>query len=337
MARLSKRREDATARQHLRRSSFLFFSAGTSRCVDVSYDDIENDNGSRLLNDATSSRVTVAVHTTLPLGRSSPPYLPGLPHLHVSKTASPTMPQAHWLSLSKTPFLARSSHCISATQSGLLIVYGGELKPRTPVDTGLGQETTPRGSLHAFDLSKSLLSQGWKLLTPDTKHAIASDADKAIPEPRVGAATVWHSDALYMWGGRGGKDMSPLDAYQAGVWKATINSSQDPQQSIQWERIAAGNEDEAPNSRSYHTAIVHGVSYARTYPNYITLTHDRIPCTCMPAVRLAVGSARYTRSTLRRSNGRLLLPLPSPVAAAPHWSQLPSPETRMSCCDTAVR
>ncbi|RPD65121.1 hypothetical protein L227DRAFT_280213 [Lentinus tigrinus ALCF2SS1-6] len=168
------------------------------------------------------------------------------------------MPQAQWISLSKTPFIARSSHCISVTKSGVLLVYGGELKPRTPVDTGSGNDTTPRGALHAFDLSKSLLSQGWKLLTPDTKHNASGEADQAIPEPRVGATTVWHDNALYLWGGRGGKDMTPLEAYQAGVWKATVPSSQGPQQSVRWERIAAGNEDEAPASRSYHTAVVHG-------------------------------------------------------------------------------
>ncbi|KAI0699377.1 galactose oxidase [Cerioporus squamosus] len=168
------------------------------------------------------------------------------------------MPQAHWFSLSKTPFLARSSHCIAVTKSGVLIVYGGELKPRTPIDSGSGHDTTPRGSLHAFDLAKSVLSQGWKLLTSDTNNIAPGEADAPIPEPRVGAATIWHRDALYLWGGRGGKDMTPLDAYQAGVWKATVHSSQGPQQSVRWERIAAGNEDEAPIARSYHTAVAHG-------------------------------------------------------------------------------
>ncbi|RDX51881.1 hypothetical protein OH76DRAFT_1462928 [Lentinus brumalis] len=168
------------------------------------------------------------------------------------------MPQAHWFSLSKTPFLARSSHCIAVTKSGVLIVYGGELKPRIPIDSGAGHDTIPRGSLHAFDLAKSLLSQGWKLLTPDSNNFAPGEAVVALPEPRVGAATVWLGDALYLWGGRGGQDMSPLDPYQAGIWKATIHSSQGPQQSVRWERITAGNEDEAPISRSYHTVVAHG-------------------------------------------------------------------------------
>ncbi|KAI0756257.1 galactose oxidase [Daedaleopsis nitida] len=169
------------------------------------------------------------------------------------------MPQAHWFSLSKTPFLARSSHCIAVTESGIILVYGGELKPREPIDSGTRQDGTPIGSLHVFDLAKSLLSQGWRMLTPDTK-LLAEDADagKAIPVPRVGATTLWHGDALYLWGGRGGVDMAPLDAYQAGVWKATVHSAQGPLQSVRWERISAENEDEAPEPRSYHTAVAHG-------------------------------------------------------------------------------
>ncbi|KAI0715002.1 galactose oxidase [Earliella scabrosa] len=167
------------------------------------------------------------------------------------------MPQAHWFSLSKTPFLARSSHCIAATEAGVLIVYGGELKPRTPIDAGLRQDGTAKASLHVFDLSKSLLSQGWRVLSPDTK-TISGDPDKAIPEPRVGAATVWTEGALYLWGGRGGTDMAPLDPYQTGVWKALIDLGKGAPQSVRWERITAANEDEAPAPRSYHTAVAHG-------------------------------------------------------------------------------
>lgn len=177
------------------------------------------------------------------------------------------MPQAHWFSLSKTPFLARSSHCIAATGNGVLLVYGGELKPRTPIDAGLRQDGTAKASLHVFDLSKSLLSQGWRVLSPDTK-TISGDPDKAIPEPRVGAATVWTHGALYLWGGRGGTDMAPLDAYQTGVWKALIDLGKDAPQSVRWERITAVNEDEAPASRSYHTAVAYGVrvSLSRSRP-----------------------------------------------------------------------
>ncbi len=167
------------------------------------------------------------------------------------------MSQAHWFSLSKTPFLARSSHSIAASKSGIIIVYGGELRPNVPVDSGSKLDATPKGSLHIFDLAKSLLSQGWRMLTPDTKNIIG-DAAKAIPDPRAGATTIWDGDVLYLWGGRGADD-ALLDPYQAGVWKATINLGQGTRQSVRWERISAVNEDEAPSPRFYHAAVAHGV------------------------------------------------------------------------------
>ena len=168
------------------------------------------------------------------------------------------MAQAHWFLLSKTPFLARSSHAIAVTEAGLLIVYGGELAPRVPVDTGAGRDTTPRASLHVFDLAKSVLSQGWRMLMPDPAAHLEPDT---LPEPRVGATAVWYDGALYVWGGRGGKDMAPLDEHQTGVWKATFAlSGKGAQRSVRWERVAAAHGDQAPDPRSYHTTVVHGVS-----------------------------------------------------------------------------
>ena len=213
------------------------------------------------------------------------------------------MPQAHWFSLSKTPFLARSSHCIAASKSGIVIVYGGQLKPGTPIDSGTKFDGTPKGSLHIFDLAKSLLSQGWRMLTPDTKN-ISGDAAKAIPEPRTGAVTVWDGDALYLWGGRGGVDMAPLDAYQAGVWKATINLGQGTQQSVRWERIAATNEDEAPVPRSHHSAVAHGVRPLFMKTRGGMLMTYRVTCIFTLDVLRMVISVPCTRSISRTIHGR---------------------------------
>ncbi|KAI0737043.1 hypothetical protein C8Q80DRAFT_1215052 [Daedaleopsis nitida] len=123
------------------------------------------------------------------------------------------MPQAHWFSLSKTPFLARSSHCIAVTESGIILA-----------------RWYSHGSLHVFDLARAC-SRRMRMLTPDTKLLAEARCRKAIPVPR------------------GGSGHAPLDAYQAGVWKATVHSAQGPLQS---------NEDEAPEPRSYHTAVAHG-------------------------------------------------------------------------------
>ncbi|KAI0361023.1 galactose oxidase [Trametes cingulata] len=172
------------------------------------------------------------------------------------------MIKGRWSLISKSASLARSSHCVSVTQTGRLIVYGGELKPRTPVDTGSGQDVAPKGALHVFDLNTNNLSQKWLVLAPaSTASFEAGSQDQSVPEPRVGATAVWYQDALYVWGGRGGKEMTPLDGAQVGIWKAAISSGEESHGasgSVQWERIAALNEDEAPAPRSYHTAVAHG-------------------------------------------------------------------------------
>lgn len=89
-----------------------------------------------------------------------------------------------------------------------------------------------------------------KYLTDTSAPSI--DAD--IPCPRVGASTIFHGDSLYLWGGRGGVDMAPLPHRAAGPWKSRLTGS-----GIEWKKLCAVNEDEAPEPRSYHVAVVHDV------------------------------------------------------------------------------
>lgn len=76
------------------------------------------------------------------------------------------------------------------------------------------------------------------------------------PDPRVGATTVWDpvSESLYLWGGRGGVDMAPLSGNQAGVWRGQIKAGFP--ESVEWQRLKAVNEHEAPEPRSYHAAVL---------------------------------------------------------------------------------
>jgi hypothetical protein len=76
------------------------------------------------------------------------------------------------------------------------------------------------------------------------------------PEPRVGATTVWDptTKSMYLWGGRGGVDMTPLDHEQAGIWGGQVDET-GLSNVIRWERVVAINEDDAPESRSYHAAV----------------------------------------------------------------------------------
>ncbi|KAI0783334.1 hypothetical protein C8Q75DRAFT_795498 [Abortiporus biennis] len=164
---------------------------------------------------------------------------------------------ARWTLLSKSLPLARSSHAVSVTPSGHLLTYGGELKPRTPVDS-------TNAPIHIFNLSSAYRNAD-----------VGKEGGDGIPESRVGATAVWNEGdkSVYMWGGRGGVDMAPLSLYQSGVWRASIggedglqsvrgNEGEENQdhghEQVKWERVVSLNDEEAPESRSYHCAVTCG-------------------------------------------------------------------------------
>ncbi|KAI6157040.1 galactose oxidase [Pisolithus tinctorius] len=164
-----------------------------------------------------------------------------------------------WTLLSSLSTKARSSHCATVTSRGQLLLYSGEHRPRIPVD----------GSLHVFDIEAASCSSleknnnSWRVLS----SAAASSKPGQSPEPRVGATIAYdaHSDTIYLWGGRGGVNMSPLDRFQSGIFKASVGDQalRDIDQLI-WARLESTNDDsgEAPALRSYHaSALIGGKLY----------------------------------------------------------------------------
>ncbi|OAX38623.1 galactose oxidase [Rhizopogon vinicolor AM-OR11-026] len=139
-----------------------------------------------------------------------------------------------WTCLTSLSAKARSSHCASIANKGTLLLYAGEFQPRKPVD----------GDLHLFDLNSANQQSVednaglWRTLSASLK-----------PEPRVGATTVFEGANLYMWGGRGGVDMAPLDPKQSGIWKAQIS-----QNDVVWERLEAKGDE--PSPRSFHASVM---------------------------------------------------------------------------------
>lgn len=156
------------------------------------------------------------------------------------------MPVARWSLLSRGSGLARSSHCLSVSPTGRAALYGGELKPRTPVDA----DQALAGAVHIFQVAQENVatSGNWQTLT--------AKAAPSIPEPRVGAATTIIGDNIYLWGGRGGVDMAPIAGEQAGIWTASLTDKTN----VRWERLQATNEKFAPQATSYHAIQSHGVS-----------------------------------------------------------------------------
>ncbi|GAA5858183.1 hypothetical protein JCM1840_001076 [Sporobolomyces johnsonii] len=135
--------------------------------------------------------------------------------------------KALWRPLTAAPAasaaLTRSSHGLAVIQ-GQAFVFGGELKPRTPV----------QGDLTVLDLSAG----STRTLSPTSTASTSS-----WPASRVGATLVAHEDKLYLWGGRGGKDMGTFTA-EAGIWEFDA-------QKEQWTELET--KGDQPEPRSFHT------------------------------------------------------------------------------------
>jgi len=174
-----------------------------------------------------------------------------------------------WSLVSAVASNARSSHCAAVTHTGRLLLYSGERLPRIPL----------HATLHALDLE-----------SPAQQRSLGpSLALTHVPEPRVGASAIHdpHTNSLYVWGGRGGVDMAPLDRFQAGIWKAPLGGL-DTTDTIPWERLPFINDDSdaAPALRSYHASSLAGVGI----PSLIGLrsstdSHGRANCTSMQDAR----------------------------------------------------
>lgn len=144
-----------------------------------------------------------------------------------------------WSLVSALASNARSSHCATVTNTGRLLLYSGERLPRIPVDS----------VVHVLDLGATTPQRALDP-SPTLSHA---------PVPRVGATAVHdpHTNALYVWGGRGGVNMAPLDRFQAGIWKAQLDQL-DSTSTLAWERLPTVNDDSdaAPALRSYHCSAL---------------------------------------------------------------------------------
>ncbi|KAF9223076.1 galactose oxidase [Gyrodon lividus] len=161
-----------------------------------------------------------------------------------------------WTLLSSLSNKARSSHCAAITSSGRLLLYSGELRPRLPVDGSLHvlDLEAPSCTAERVDLDKN--NSSWRVLNPVVTSG-SPEKSTQVPEPRVGASAVYDSknESLYVWGGRGGVDMAPLDRCQSGIWRAQVGSGE-----LAWERVQCDNEeeDEAPALRSFHASVLAG-------------------------------------------------------------------------------
>ena len=134
---------------------------------------------------------------------------------------------ATWTKVVQHNQLKRSSVCASAIGS-TVYVFGGELQPRQPRDN---------------HVHKILLSSN------DNSEVHTISAHTVSPSPRVGAATTTLHGRIYMFSGRGGEAMAPIEE-DGHIWvfdsSTEVWTSLPPLSSMH------------PEARSYHAMTNNG-------------------------------------------------------------------------------
>ncbi|KAF6791686.1 kelch repeat protein [Colletotrichum sojae] len=137
---------------------------------------------------------------------------------------------AVWSLVTSGDRLRRSSQAVSVI-GNQVYVFGGELLPREPVDN---QVDTIQ--LHG---------------TSDSATATTIPAPAEAPSPRVGSPSTVLNGALYLFSGRGGIDMKPVEE-QGALWRYTPSENR-------WDLIKPSAEASTyPAGRSYHCITSNG-------------------------------------------------------------------------------
>ena len=144
--------------------------------------------------------------------------------------ARPTLPlkAGPWTRIPTEVSLPRSSHSLSIVK-GKAYIFGGEMKPREPVDN----------HIHVFRLPHSEHDNtDYQAIPP------ASSEGVEVPSPRVGHTAAVVDDRIYIFGGRGGKEMKPLEE-NGRVWVFDTQLNQ-------WTFLDPVKGSPYPDARSYH-------------------------------------------------------------------------------------
>lgn len=115
--------------------------------------------------------------------------------------AKSTMPlRGTWKRISTGSPLPRSSHTLNVIK-GTAYIFGGEIRPRVPVDNDMHLVTLPLPGSDADH--RAIPASGFE--------------DGPVPPSRVGHTADAIGERIYVFGGRGGKEMSAL-AENGRVW-----------------------------------------------------------------------------------------------------------------------
>ncbi|CAI7638382.1 unnamed protein product [Penicillium glandicola] len=136
--------------------------------------------------------------------------------------------QARWTKVIEAEILQRSSQIVSVIDKQIYI-FGGELRPREPRDN----------NIHLVSLGNPT--------TLSTKPP-----SNQSPTPRVGTASTTLNDKIYLFSGRGGTAMTPVEE-NGGVWEFDPSTDK-------WSLLVPSNPTppSIPAARSYHCTASDG-------------------------------------------------------------------------------
>lgn len=183
----------------------------------------------------------ITVYSDFQLHTSPPPNRTTAKMMEIASTAAaaihglfqPTHPlKAQWERIDSIP-LPRSSHTISVV-AGRAYIFGGEITPREPVDN----------SMHVISLPTSTASSDYREI-PAVAEATSPGGE--VPEKRVGHTAAVIGERIFVWGGRGGKDMKPLEE-KGRVWIYNTRSDK-------WTFLDPVEGTPYPAARSYHSSV----------------------------------------------------------------------------------
>ncbi len=145
---------------------------------------------------------------------------------------------AKWKCLSHHEDLQRSSHNVSVVDHRAYI-FGGELVSREPRDNKVfSLELNSEGASDEVAYHRIKLTM---ILDASTKAEESSSA----PSPRVGSASTTLASTIYLFSGRGGAAMAPIEE-NGGLWRYDTASAS-------WSMLTPIDTSAAfPPARSYH-------------------------------------------------------------------------------------
>ena len=142
--------------------------------------------------------------------------------------------------------LQRSSQVVSVV-NGQAYIFGGELRPREPRDNDV--HVVSLGSSKSLRLDEQrTFSNGQQITNSGTLDAAITSkpSTSQSPSPRVGSATATLEGKIYLFSGRGGVAMAPVDE-QGAIWEYNPSGES-------WSLISPSetSPESFPAARSYH-------------------------------------------------------------------------------------